>query len=230
MTRNEIEYQNFVEQRRSNLAKEQETAVHNRETESQGRRGLAETERSNRASESETHRSHVTNERLQFGQLLEQQRSNRENESLSAERNAVSQYAAQIGYAGALVSAEASRYMADARLEGQQYAADSSLLSQREGREVTKSEGAASRASQEKIAQNRNRADLFTTTYNTMLNNRAQAQRQSKSIQSQEGIAAANRQNEQEINAYNRANQTLNTVIKSFTDLLTHGGRENGKK
>lgn len=91
MTQNQINYQNHLEQKRANLARETETHRGNLAQEELGKSNLAETKRANLArevetnranlaKEAETHRSNTTVER-------ETHRSNLANELLKGEAN-----------------------------------------------------------------------------------------------------------------------------------------------
>lgn len=89
MTKNQIDYWNLQELKRSNMARESETASHNREMEQQGRAGLAESKRHSLATESEATRHNYQTEALGSQDLLERSRSNRANEANTRQRNAI---------------------------------------------------------------------------------------------------------------------------------------------
>lgn len=87
MTKNQIDYWNLQESKRANLARESETAKHNREVEKQGRDTIIETVTHNRNSERETAGHNRATEAQSSLDLLERSRSNRANEALTAQRN-----------------------------------------------------------------------------------------------------------------------------------------------
>lgn len=77
MTKNQIAYNELLEAKRSNIARETETARSNRANET-------ETHRANVTRETETARHNQQSESLGFAQLEETKRSNRANESIKA--------------------------------------------------------------------------------------------------------------------------------------------------
>lgn len=87
MTTDQVNYQKIVEDRRHNLASEQETYRSNVARESETYRSNRakedETIRSNKAREYETNRHNVASENLGYGQLSEQIRSNQLNEQIA---------------------------------------------------------------------------------------------------------------------------------------------------
>lgn len=84
MTANQIAYQNMLEARRSNQARELENSRHNLATEAHNTSALAETIRSNKANEALGRESNV----IKWNTLQETQRSNLANELLISQRNA----------------------------------------------------------------------------------------------------------------------------------------------
>lgn len=89
MTRNQIDYNRLLEERRSNRAKEElaasqnaEVVRHNYETERQNLISLDEMGRSNRARESETQRTNLAQEALKGREIDERIRSNLRSEAL----------------------------------------------------------------------------------------------------------------------------------------------------
>lgn len=76
MTDIQVKYWTHKETQRANLAKEGETALHNRNTEELQRQSLVETKRSNLADEAERYRHNLATENLGSAQLREQQRVN----------------------------------------------------------------------------------------------------------------------------------------------------------
>lgn len=114
MTTTQVQYWNYVESNRHNLATERlgtdtlkesvrhnkatetlgtntlkETTRHNKATERLGTNTLKENKRHNIATEKETKRSNKRRESIQYGQLREQVRSNKAREDISREANAI---------------------------------------------------------------------------------------------------------------------------------------------
>ncbi len=99
MTHNQIEYANYKESKRHNIAgetelnrhnvvTEYETARHNVETENIGWANLSETKRHNQADEVETHRYHTANESIERSKLSETTRHNKVSEQIDSYRAA----------------------------------------------------------------------------------------------------------------------------------------------
>lgn len=91
MTKNQIEYNKLLEQRRTNLRNEEltasrdlEAARHNLEGEGIQRQTLGETARANRAREAETYRANLAKEALGVRQAEETERANRLREQLQS--------------------------------------------------------------------------------------------------------------------------------------------------
>lgn len=114
MTRNQIEYQKTVEEKRSNLAREAEASRSNRAQEALTAARDAETARSNLARELETNRANTAREaeenRSNLARELETNRHNVQQEQITREGN-------YLDLAGKVYSAdsskEASKYSAD---------------------------------------------------------------------------------------------------------------------
>lgn len=113
MTHNQIEYANYKESKRHNIAgetelnrhnvvTEYETARHNVETENIGWANLAETKRHNQADETETHRYHTASEAIEKSKLSETTRHNKVVEQIDSYRT-VNEVA--IGYQNASTNA-----------------------------------------------------------------------------------------------------------------------------
>lgn len=81
MTRNQIEYANYVETNRHQLATEAETSRNNRAV-------LKEQHRSNRANEKESVRTHKANEKISRYNAKETKRHNKATEKLTGQANA----------------------------------------------------------------------------------------------------------------------------------------------
>lgn len=92
MTKNQIDYQNYVETRRTNLARETETSRANLTNEELKRRELSENSRHNLSVEGEAKRHNLTTE-------AETNRSNTANEYLKRQQNAIQSQNVQLGFA-----------------------------------------------------------------------------------------------------------------------------------
>lgn len=117
MTHNQIEYANYQESKRHNIAgetelnrhnvvTEYETARHNVVTENIGWANLSETKRHNQADEVETHRYHTASESIERSKVSETTRHNKVSEQIDAYR-AANEIA--IGYQNASTNAYNAR-------------------------------------------------------------------------------------------------------------------------
>ena len=100
MTQNQIAYQNYVETKRANQARENEThrsnVVNETENERFHRASIAETNRANVARESETNRSNLANEMLKATEIRTRSEDNR--------------YSADVGYKGRVDAAYINKW------------------------------------------------------------------------------------------------------------------------
>lgn len=218
MTRNQILYQQNVETKRANVARETETnrsnVVNERENERSHRAVEAETARHNQAYEQETQRSNlakelennrhnVTTETLQYQANTEQARSNRANEALKHEANVVANNSsirsADAQIKSATIGAQSRQYAADASLYGTQYRSDTDAAIAEENRKSSekinseKEFGLQSRqASDQAFQSQQNRLDREATAENTQYtaDSRAKAQIVSSVINSVGHVAS----------------------------------------
>lgn len=216
MTKNQIDYLNYLESQRHNVAGEAETnrynivvgnetnrhnlategeaARHNKETEAQGRQSNKETKRHNKATESLTSKTLTETNRHNLATEAETGRSNRANE-----QNV--RYTADQGYAGridsAKISANASMVNAQTAAAASKYAADKQSETAKSVAHIT---GSWNKETQEMKS-------LFDSKNNYITNMTNKAINEAKNA-SNESIAALNRMqdaaNKKDANAVQR--------------------------